>query len=380
MAKYEPSHLKTMNTGIVYREFKDHCNEGLFINEISKKSNISVPTVMKIVDFLQQQEIIVPIEIKGRAQVGRKPNFYILNKEKYYSIGIIFEGEYITLGIVNLAGQVVNFIETVSGKNIEESLIYNIDRLMRTSGRKKENLIGIGIGMPGIINHDTQQIYAPLIGIEEPSDYSELVNRISERYSANVTIDNDLNMDAFGEYNARFFHDKEDLIYISLGTGLGAGVIIDGKVREGCQNICGEIGYMQFGASDEMDAKAKSGWLENRINIHTLEKKFRLKENDKDLPERKTQAIEYTADYLALMMNILIVSFDISHIVLDGLAISERLGEELIGVTQKKLNHICFRPVTIERSETELPGISGAAIRAGNQWLDDLFESSKKDL
>ena len=58
MAKYEPSHLKNMNTKIVFREFRDRSNESLFVNEIARISHISVPTVMKIVDFLIEKELI----------------------------------------------------------------------------------------------------------------------------------------------------------------------------------------------------------------------------------------------------------------------------------------------------------------------------------
>lgn len=368
MAKYEPSHLKEMNTKIVYQEFRNQ--DSLFVNEIARKTNISVPTVMKIVDFLIEKQLIEMKEQEsGNTKVGRKPNMLTLNNNKYFSIGVIYEGDYLVMGIVDLKGNILNFLQVRCGQHFETSIFQDIDRLLEMSGRAVENLTGIGIGIPCIFDMESREITAPLIGIHEPKYFGDTIDRIASKYGAKVIIDNDLNIQAFGEYASYQPMMKEDLIFISLGTGLGAGIIIDGKARRGNHNICGEIGYMMFEYTEE---KTKSGWLEEQINLHALKEKFQISE-DYIEEERKQKIIEYVSRYLALIVHNLIFCYDVSNIVLDGYVI-ELLGDDIIAETQRKLDRICFKPVKIRKKNIVSPGISGGALLASNAWLEEVFK------
>lgn len=367
MPKYKPSHLKKMNTKIVFDEFKRNSEECLFVNEIARKSKISVPTVMKIVDFLIEEELLKE-DTCIKTSVGRKPNMLKLNTDKYFSIGIIYEGEYLTLGIVDLAGQISNFIQVKCGKNFEDSLFLNIDKLLQLSQRNIDDLIGIGIGLPCIFEKSERKITAPLIGIDEPKYFGNVIDAIEQRYNVKVVVDNDLNIQAFGEYDHIKLESREDLIFISLGTGLGAGIIINGKARKGNHNICGEIGYMMFEYSEEVK---NSGWLESKINVRSLDEKFGiLQGNISD--EKKQQAIEYTSKYMAMLINNLIFCYDVSKIVVDGY-VFEILGDELLEQIQKRLDKICYRSINIQKKTSQLPGVSGGAILASNVWLDEIF-------
>lgn len=366
MAKYEPSHLKEMNTKMVFQEFRK--KDALFVNEIAKSTRISVPTVLKIVDFLIENNLIEEQMYVG-TKVGRKPSLFRLNNKKYFSVGIIYEGDYLVLGVVDLSGNILHFVQVRCGQHFELSLFQNIDRLLEMSGRKVGDLVGIGIGIPCIYNEETREITAPLIDIHEPKYFGDTIDRISEKYDAKVIIDNDLNIQAFGEYTSYRQEVKKDLIFISLGTGLGAGVIIDGKARKGNYNICGEIGYMMFEYSED---KTSSGWLEEKINLKALKEKFGVSEEFCE-SESRTKAIEYVSRYLALIVNNLIFCYDVSNIVLDGYVI-DMFGQEIIQETQKKLNKICFKPVEIKRKNIVSPGITGGALLASNTWLDEIFK------
>lgn len=365
MPKYEPSHLKKMNTKIVFQEFRN--KDSLFVNEIARTTKISVPTVMKIVDFLTEKQLIEEQESIS-TKVGRKPNMLKLNKNKYFSIGIIYEGDYLIMGIVDLAGSVSNFIQVRCGTHFEASLFQNIDRLLEMGERDVGDLIGIGIGIPCIFDEESREITAPLIGIDTPKYFGDTIDRISEKYGAKVIVDNDLNMQAFGEYASYKPQIKDDLIFISLGTGLGAGIIIDGKARRGNQNICGEIGYMMFEYTED---KPVSGWLEEKINLGAIKAKFGVSEISCD-EDSKVKAIEYVSRYLALIINNLIFCFDITNIVLDGYIV-DLLGNGIVEETQKKLDRICFKPVQIKRRNVVSPGILGGALLSSNRWLEEIF-------
>lgn len=366
MAKYQPSHLKTMNTKIVFREFLS--NQSLFINEIARKTKISVPTVIKIVDFLVEKELLCEQECTT-TKVGRKPKMLKLNCDKYFSIGILYEGEYLFLGIVDLSGKMSSFIQVKCGQNFEKSVLLNIEKLLEMGNRDVADLIGIGIGIPCIFDQKTRMISAPLIGIDQPQYFGDTIDRIAEKYHTKVVVDNDLNLQAYGEYQSRKPARKEDLIFISLGTGLGAGIVIDGKVRTGDNNFCGEIGYLVF---DMPEDGQETPWLENKINLQALHQKFGISEGSSDAAKEK-EAVAYVAKYLALIVNTMVFSYDVSNIVLDGY-VMELLGDEVLAATQQNLNRICYKPVQIHKKNVASPGILGGALMASDRWLEEVFK------
>ena len=367
MAKYEPSHLKNKNTEIVFRQFRS--GESLFVNEIARVTKISVPTVMKIVDSLIAKELVQVQEVQEVSpKVGRKPNMLELNRSKYFSIGVIYEGDYLQLGIVDLAGEVTHASQVRVGKNFGDSIIRNIDRLLDNSGREVENLIGIGIGLPCIFNPNTREIIAPLIGIEEPQYFGDTIDKIAALYNSQVIVDNDLNIQAYGEYVNLAANPKHDLVFISLGTGLGAGVIIDGNIRHGNSNICGEIGYMMYSSDEEKEHL----YLEDIINFKALETRFGVTES-LGSKEQIRKARAYVARHLAILVNNLIFTYDISDVVLDGLVL-EILGNELLVEIQERLNAICFSPTEIRRKDSPWPGILGGGFLVENQWLNNFLK------
>lgn len=366
MTKYDSSHLKNMNTKLVFQEFRN--NESIFINEISRNTKISAPTVIKIVDFLLEKELIVEHSCTNTS-VGRKPNMLKINDDKYFSIGVIYEGEYLIMGVVDLSGNILNFLQVRCGLNFETSLFLNIDKLLEMSRKDMKNLIGIGIGIPCIFDEETREITAPLIGIEKPKYFGDTIDAISQKYNAKVIVDNDLNIQAFGEFCHLKLPVTEDLIYISLGTGLGAGVIINGEVRKGKDKICGEIGYMMFEYTEE---KLNSGWLEDKINLNKIKENFGISDDSND-EESKAKAIEYVSKYLALIINNMLMCYDVSNIALDGYMF-DLLGNDLLMEIQKRLDKICIKPIQVNRRSVVSPGILGGALLAGNLWLEEVFK------
>ena len=366
MAKYEPSHLKVMNTKLIYQEFLK--GESLFVKEISRATGISVPTVMKVIDFLTENQLIVEQENVSN-RVGRKPIMFGINKDKYYSIGMIYEGDYLHTGIVDLAGKVVDVVHVKCELEFESYAFESIDRLIESNKKNIGDLIGIGIGMHGTFQPESREILAPLIGFAAPKFFGSFIDDLVGKYQTKVIMENDANVQAFGEYSAKSQDVSKDMIYITLGSGLGAGMIVDGKVRVGERNICGEIGYYMLDYEGE---KTEAGWLESQINLSALREKFKLWGDSENL-QGTTEAIDYVATKLALVVNILTLSYDIEDIVLDGHVIAF-LGEELIWKTQEKVNKICYTPVKIRGKSIEHPGITGGGYLVTDMWLEELFQ------
>ena len=136
-----------------------------------------------------------------------------------------------------------------------------------------EYVAGIGLGLPCSYDKRTHTVsFSPLINLFDSVCILDLEQELQAKFGLPLVVENDVNMDVFGEYRVRKL-SKTDLAYISLGTGLGAGVILNGELRYGTNYQCGEIGYMIF-ESDYIANLDNGGWLERRINLAALSERF----------------------------------------------------------------------------------------------------------
>jgi len=98
----------------------------------------------------------------------------------------------------------------------------------------------IGIGIPGIVDRDRGAVrHAVNLGLG--SDWFPLADRLADRTGAAVVVENDLNAATWG---AHVLGGDDDLAYVSLGTGLAAGFVLDGVLRRGARGAAGEIGHV----------------------------------------------------------------------------------------------------------------------------------------
>lgn len=360
MKNYTPSHLKDMNRITVYRALRK--KEEMFRNEIAKETGISAPTVLKIVDYMLEQNLLCALG-EGDAAVGRKPQMLALNPDAMYTAGVIFEGSYVRAGLMNFKKELLavkNLSATGNFHTDAKALIPQLlNDLLRETGVRRERLVGIGIGVPGAYNTETHVVgYAPLVGIFEPADISGLITWLENDYKLRVIVKNDVNLCVIGEYESLKL-EQDDLIYIHVGTGLGAGIILNGRLREGRSFQCGEIGYTAL-SRNFVTQKSVPGWLESRMNAAALKEAFGF--DCATGSGDRAQVTAYAADYLAACINNMIVTIDADKIALSG-AVVDALGEELLSAVREKFTH-SLSPLCIWRSKDSKAGVSGACLEA----------------
>lgn len=361
MEAYVASHLKDMNRRKVYRLL---CALGeTSKSEISRLTGISAPTVIKIINFMSGLGLLEELG-GGESALGRKPQMLRINKNKYYSVGVIHEGDYLKVGICNLLNEIVclkkirvrEHFETLMGT----TLFSIINEALVESEIRLSDIQGIGVGVPAIYNLESRVIEAaPLIGILEKTNIGPTIDLIEKRYKLPVFVDNDLNMEVQGEFISKGLSQENDLVYLSVGTGIGSGVILGGNLRRGKRYMCGEVGYMAF-LDDYVAHSAAAGWLESKINLSAITDKFgdTLK-GDMDENDKKT-AVEYVSICLALCINNMLMCYDPDHFSIGG-EMFNLLGDKLFDAVEEKLKRISTGdPVKMQRSGRE-PGIIGAA-------------------
>ena len=164
-----------------------------------------------------------------------------------YVIGIDVGGTNVRLGIVNTAGKVLSrasfqtkqFIRTPG--SLINALCEAVTALVAKRGLTKKDIAGVGVGLPGLVDVDKGVIRC-LPNIPGWSDVA--LKRIMERkLGILVRVENDVNMIALGEWEYGAGKGMQDLICMTLGTGVGAGLILANKIYRGAGFAAGEIGH-----------------------------------------------------------------------------------------------------------------------------------------
>ena len=361
MKSYVASHLKDMNRRKVYKMLCEY--ELTSKSEIARVTGISAPTVIKIINFLMEKGLVEELG-GGESSLGRKPQMLRLRKDRYYALGAILEGDYLKVGMTNLGNEIV-LLKRVQIKD-EFSVIMNsvlpklIEDILAETGVSLDNVLGIGIGIPAIYDVENKTVQmAPLIGINESRDIGWMIRKMEDRFGLPVVVDNDLNMEVQGEFIHRQLKEDDDLIYLSIGTGIGSGIMLNGKLRRGRHYMCGEVGYMTF-LGDYTGAEDRVGWLENKININALTKQFHC-DNLAELNEadHKT-AIEAVSICVSLCINNMLMCYDSENISVGG-EMFYLLGDELFEAIREKTEKLTITNPKLERAVKTEPGVIGAA-------------------
>ncbi len=164
-------------------------------------------------------------------------------REKGLAIGIDVGGSFLKAGLVARSGEIVKRIQWPIKKETREEFYLQVaelvDHLKGDAGDAE--VIGVGIGVPGFINHRTGRIeQSPNLKV---INGAPIFDDFKSRLPFPAVIDNDANAAAWGEYWVGGGGDAELLILLTLGSGIGGGIIWGGKVWHGAIGYGGEIGH-----------------------------------------------------------------------------------------------------------------------------------------
>lgn len=118
-----------------------------------------------------------------------------------------------------------------------------IEALLAEQGRRRDELLGIGVGLPGPVEHSTGRPVSP--PVMHGWDRYDVAGELGRRLGAPVLVDNDVNIMALGE-RARHWPGVDHLLYVKVATGIGAGVISGGALQRGAQGTAGDIAHVRI--------------------------------------------------------------------------------------------------------------------------------------
>jgi glucokinase-like ROK family protein len=304
---------------------------------IAERLDVSLPTVMRIVDELIAEGYVRP---QGSTQWsgGRRRTLLEFNAENFVVIGVDLGGTKLYGAISDFGGNILDEIDSgrhgTSGEENYDRLIELIDALLASPKLGNRRVRGIGVGAPGITLHQ-----AGIIKWAYSLNWRDfpLKARLAEHYGLPITVDNDVNLAALGELWFGAGQNIQNMILIVSGAGIGAGIIIDGALYRGSSEASGEIGnfipgreffgrnYQDFGALETVAsgtgivARARRSLQSEREAAELAS----LTADDVFVAARQGQAwaksiIDEIVDYFAIAIANLAVSFDPQLIVLGG--------------------------------------------------------------
>ncbi len=118
------------------------------------------------------------------------------------------------------------------------------DQLLATTHHVPGRLWGIGIAVPGPVEFATGRPTSP--PIMPGWDGYPIRERFATRYGAPIWVDNDVNVLALGEWRSGVAAGHDDVVVVKIGTGIGAGIISDGRLHRGAQGSAGDVGHIQI--------------------------------------------------------------------------------------------------------------------------------------
>lgn len=161
-----------------------------------------------------------------------------------YYIGVDLGGTNIAVGLVDDNGKILDSMSTPtlsprSYKEIVADMARLIKEIINNAGLSVNDIESIGIGSPGSVDDDRGMIiYANNLDI----DHAPIAEEMRKHIDLPVHIENDANAAAFGEYVVNGKGAK-NVIFVTLGTGIGGGIIINGKLYKGANGAAGELGH-----------------------------------------------------------------------------------------------------------------------------------------
>ncbi len=232
--------IKRMNKEMVLNQVME--SAPLSRADIVQQLGLNKGTVSSLVNELIEEDLIHESGT-GESSGGRRPVMLLFNEHAGYAIGIDIGVNYILGVVTNLAGGIVHEklkkTRDLSVHQLTSLVSATIRYLMEQVPPSKYGVIGIGIGVPGIVDTAGKVLIAPNLKWQDV----DLKRIIEKEFQCPIFIENEANAGAYGEKRFGAGRNSHSMIYVSIGIGIGSGVILNDELYRGSNGYSGENGH-----------------------------------------------------------------------------------------------------------------------------------------
>ncbi|NYD53207.1 ROK family transcriptional regulator [Microbacterium pseudoresistens] len=215
-------------------------------------------TVSSRVDALLASGLAVPAG-EAASTGGRPPARIAFNPRAGAIVAVDLGASHGTVALADLSGSIL--LTSTHPLDIAAGPVEVLDRVVAEAAVLLEHdsvrdipLVGVGIGVPGPVEHSTGRPYNP--PIMPGWDRFDVPGYVQRTFDVPVLVDNDVNILALGEH-ALSYPDARDLVFVKVATGIGAGIIAGGQLQRGAQGSAGDMGHVRVPYSPDSSPAAK---------------------------------------------------------------------------------------------------------------------------
>jgi predicted NBD/HSP70 family sugar kinase len=202
-------------------------------------------TIAARIELLMASGLIAPAG-EASSTGGRPPVTFAFSPGARIVLAVDLGATHARLAVTDLASNILAEIDApLAISDGPESVLAWVaetgEKLISTTGRSLDDLVSVGVGLPGPVEHSTgRPINPPIMPAWDDVDVPAILKRT---FNASVLVDNDVNIMALGEHRTAW-PEVSDLLFVKVATGIGAGVISDSELRRGAQGAAGDIGHI----------------------------------------------------------------------------------------------------------------------------------------
>lgn len=241
----KPALLHQINQSAILNHIRSH--GPLSRLDLARQLHLSQASVTRIVQKLLADNLVIEVA-QGTSPLGRKPILLQFNYQASRIVGIDLGGTKIAGALADLEGNLIEQRRVMAQSDAHHSTLTKlltviaelIDAARPRGAKGKPRVRGIGIGVPGVVREDGTIVFAPAFDWRN----LPLAQIVREKFGIPAFIENDANLAALGEYWFGTGKGMRNLVCVVVGTGIGAGLIIDGQLYRGRTFSAGEIGYI----------------------------------------------------------------------------------------------------------------------------------------
>jgi glucokinase len=271
-----PRLLRNVNAQQILRLLRLHgpCSRA----DLARYSGLSAPTISSGVAYLTDNGLIKPMG-PGPSKGGRPPDLLRFNSRAGYVAGVDIGTSLVRIVLADLNGKIAEkdafTTHSQSTPDHVVSLIASgIHKLRARQRIPSKRLLALAVGVPGIT--DVQKgtvVSAPILPCWRAVPLREI---LAGKVGTHAIVENDVNLAALGEGQCGIARGVKNFVFLTVGTGIGAGIFINGHLYHGADWAAGEIGYLYVPGTEESPLTILNpGSLEDRIGAKAIERAWR---------------------------------------------------------------------------------------------------------
>lgn len=233
--------------------------------DIARATGITPPAVSSLVKELSDLGLVEELGIGDSTLAGgRKPTLFRINPAGGFAVGLKLGLDELSVTSIDLLGGVLDHFSRPRDPNEGEGRVLArvsdlIQEALQRSTRMSHSLLGIGLALPGIVDSRAGVLrYSHLLGWRDvPVQYL-----LGKEFGVPVFVDNDVNALTLGERMYGAARGVDNVLCVTVGTGIGAGVVLNGQILSGSHHGAGELGHSTIMLDGPVCRCGKSGCLE----------------------------------------------------------------------------------------------------------------------